>query len=122
MIRRDLEGECSPFILLPDAPDSKRAAAPFRLVAATDRNSHGTWNFPPGTSAEHLQLAGWRSRWIDVLRVGVVAGIVPVGSPLPHVAQHVVQVPAVRLLAPDGMRVVVVLQKHRGVLPAVRIP
>src|SRR4051794_31420018 len=80
--------------------EAEVAAAEARIVRVAARGPHVTRAAAPGPAAQHPPRAGLS--WAD--RVGNAVGIVAplaVRAPLPHVAQHVVEPPGVRLLQPD---------------------
>src|SRR5438045_1538925 len=58
----------------------------------------------PAPAPDHPGRGLSRPRQIDGWRLPVIIGLVPVRTPLPDVAVHVVQAEGVRLLLPDRMR------------------
>src|SRR5580658_8136321 len=63
---------------------------------ATERGAQVPRIIVERTAAQHPHLASWRSLRVPVVAPRVRPSVIPIRGPLPHVAQHVVQIPGVR--------------------------
>src|SRR5262249_5870646 len=81
-----------------EAPDLRRVLAPVRRPAVA-RDV-----VDPAAAADHPTGGLRGTGWVGLRRLTVIARVIAVPAPLPHVAVQVMQAEGVRRLPADGMR------------------
>src|SRR5271165_675819 len=90
--------------LFPRTPNAEEVIAVRRPVPETARHAQVPWTTAPGTAAQRSELLMRRPLRIFAFVLVEISLVIPVGGPLPYVAEHVVEPPCIRLLLSHGMR------------------